>query len=87
MDGMGPNHSLKRGAKMRVALYARVSSQEQVEGFSLDAQLKAMREFALHKEWDIAGEYTDAGFSARSDVRPEFKRLIADAIDAGGSVL
>jgi site-specific DNA recombinase len=64
---------------MKVALYARVSSQEQVEGFSLDAQLKAMRELALHKEWDIAGEYTDAGFSARSDVRPEFKRLIADA--------
>ena len=64
---------------MKVALYARVSSQEQVEGFSLDAQLKAMREFALHKGWETAGEYTDAGFSARTDDRPEFKRLIADA--------
>ena len=64
---------------MRAALYARVSSQEQVEGFSLDAQLKAMRGFAMQKVWDIAAEYTDAGFSARTDDRPEFKRLIADA--------
>jgi site-specific DNA recombinase len=64
---------------MRAALYAGVSSQGQVDGLSLDAQMKAMRGFAAQKGWDIASEYTDAGFSARSDDRPEFQRLIADA--------
>ena len=56
-----------------------VSSQEQVDGFSLYAQLKAMRGFAAQEGWDIASEYTDAGFSARTDDRPEFQRMILDA--------
>ena len=39
-----------RGAvEMKAALYARVSSEEQVEGYSIDAQLRACRNFAKEK--------------------------------------
>ena len=65
---------------MRAALYARVSTEEQAEeGYSIDAQLGAMRACAAGKGWDVAKEYVDAGYSARSDSRPDFKAMIADA--------
>ncbi|MDP2857270.1 MAG: recombinase family protein, partial [Bacillota bacterium] len=64
---------------MRVALYARVSTEEQVQGSSIEGQLDAMCRYARERGWAIAGEYVDAGFSARTDDRPEFKRMIADA--------
>jgi DNA invertase Pin-like site-specific DNA recombinase len=66
---------------LRAAIYVRVSSDEQVQGFSIDAQLKACHELAKAKGWDVAVIYTDAGYSARSDKRPDFKRMIADAQD------
>ncbi len=64
---------------MRTALYARVSTQDQVEGYSIDAQLAAMRAAANTREWEVAAEYVDAGYSARSDSRPQFRAMIADA--------
>ncbi len=66
---------------MRAAIYVRVSSDEQVQGFSLEAQLKACRELAKAKGWEVVIIYTDAGYSARSDKRPDFKKMIADAQD------
>ena len=64
---------------MRAALYARVSTEEQVDGFSIDAQLRAMRAYASAKDWQVVGDYVDAGYSARSDARPLFKAMVADA--------
>lgn len=66
---------------MRAALYARVSSEEQVDNFSIDAQLRAMRGHAEKEGWAIAGEFVDAGISGRTDDRPEFKRMIKAAKD------
>ncbi len=62
----------------RVALYARVSSEMQVEGKSIDAQLAEMREYAQARGWEIIEEYVDAGFSAKTTKRPEFQRLLND---------
>ena len=70
---------------MRAGIYLRVSSEEQVEGFSLDAQRRALREFCDGKGWVVAEEYADEGRSARSDQlekRPAFKRLMED-VEAG----
>ena len=61
------------------ALYARVSSAEQVDGHSLDFQLEDMRKAARHDGFDVAEVYRDEGFSAKTDRRPEFQRMIADA--------
>src|SRR5215213_8343051 len=67
---------------MRAGIYARVSSDEQVEGFSLDAQRRAVSEFCAAKGWTVAAEYVDEGKSARGDElakRPAFQRMMADA--------
>ena len=68
---------------MRAALYARVSSEEQVEGYSIDAQKRAFETLIRDKQWDIYRVYIDEGKSARSDNinrRPAFKEMVADAL-------
>lgn len=61
---------------MRVALYARVSTEEQsLHGLSIDAQLAALRE-----AYPNGTEYVDLGISARKPIskRPELQRLLRD---------
>lgn len=68
---------------MRAGIYARVSSEEQVDGFSLDAQRRAMFEFCAAKEWNVTREYIDEGKSARGDElskRPAFQRMMSDVV-------
>lgn len=63
----------------RVALYTRVSTEEQAEhGFSLDSQLERLRAFCFSKELKIIGEYIDAGASGRNIKRPEYQHMMAD---------
>lgn len=45
----------------QVVIYARVSSREQErEGFSIPAQLKLLKEYALKQGFQIVKEYSDA---------------------------
>ena len=62
---------------MKVALYARVSSDRQDVDLSISAQLKAMREHASKSGYDIVREYLDEAESGRSIDRPGFKTMIA----------
>ncbi len=49
------------------AIYARVSTVEQrEEGFSLDAQLGLLREYAVKNGFQIIGEFTDADSGAKT---------------------
>ena len=65
---------------MRVAIYARVSSERQAEKeLSIPAQLRALRRFAFHREWDLVAEYVDEAESARSANRPAFREMISAA--------
>ena len=67
---------------MRAVVYARVSDEEQVEGYSIDAQLRAGRSLAQEKQWTLIHEYVDAGKSARSEdlsKRPRFKDMLSAA--------
>ena len=52
---------------MKAALYARVSSEEQVEGYSIDAQIRAFRVLCEAKGWTPYREYIEAGKSAHTD--------------------
>ena len=75
---------------MRAALYARVSSKEQVEGYSLDAQRRAFRSFVKDKDWSIHQEYVEKGRSAHTDdvrKRPVFLEAIQDALAGRYDVL
>lgn len=47
--------------KIRVYLYTRVSTTMQIDGYSLDAQKTKMKAFCDYNEYEIAGEYEDAG--------------------------
>ncbi len=63
---------------MRAALYARVSSEQQVErDLSVPSQLKAMADYAAKQGWSVVEEFTDLAESARTANRPEFQSMIA----------
>lgn len=67
----------------KVYLYTRVSTAMQVDGYSLEAQKERMRAFAAYNNYDIAGEYEDAGKSGKSIVdREAFNQMMED-IQAG----
>ena len=40
---------------MNVVVWARVSSREQREGYSIDAQLRATRQRADREGWEVSG--------------------------------
>jgi len=51
----------------------------QIDGYSLEAQRTRMRAFAEFNEYEIAGEYEDAGNSGKSiEGRDEFNRMMED---------
>ena len=71
--------AMPKGRSLRVALYARVSIEEQREGYSIQEQSIATRQFAERKGWTVIGEYLDEGFSGTNDRRPAFRQLLGDA--------
>jgi DNA invertase Pin-like site-specific DNA recombinase len=58
----------------RVALYARVSKEDQV----LENQLRQLRDFARLKGWTDTVEYTDHGVSGAKDRRPGLDAMMAE---------
>src|SRR5687768_1924552 len=64
---------------MRAAIYARVSTEEQVEGHSMDYQQEDMKAAATRDGFDEILIYKDDGFSAKTTQRPGFLAMIADA--------
>lgn len=65
----------------RVALYIRVSTEEQaIRGYSLEAQEADLRAYAERHGYKIAGTYIDAGKSASKKPlkREELQRLLKD---------
>lgn len=66
---------------MRVALYARVSTEDQVEKYGLPLQRAAFAEYVARHALDDAGpehHYVDEGYSGTTLERPELDRLLAD---------
>lgn len=64
---------------LRAALYARVSTEEQREGQTIDSQVAELTRFAEDKGWAIASVYKDEGWSGSLLGRPELDRLRDDA--------
>ncbi len=64
-----------------VALYARVSTDEQALKHSIDAQLDQLRDYVKAHNLQIYKEYVDSGYSGTLVQRPEYQKLINDAID------
>lgn len=67
-------------------LYLRVSTEMQVDGYSLEAQKNCLKKFAEREELVIAGVYEDAGKSGKSiEGRPAFRRMLSD-IESGAGI-
>ena len=70
---------MKKKDKIKVYLYTRVSTAIQVDGYSLDAQKAKMKAFCEYNDYEIAGEYEDAGISGKSiENRIAFSRMMDD---------
>ena len=64
--------------KLKAAAYMRYSSAAQDDGFSIEAQQRAIRDFAGKNNIEIVEEYIDRAKSGTNANRPEFQRLFAD---------
>lgn len=62
----------------KVALYARFSSDNQ-RTESIDAQIRAMKDYCKKKKFVIVNTYIDEARSAMNDRRPSFQQMIADS--------
>lgn len=63
---------------MRVAIYCRVSTEQQVDNYSIDFQKERTKAFCASKGWEKVTEYIDGGFSGSNTQRPALQKLIED---------
>ena len=65
--------------KTKVYTYTRVSTAMQIDGYSLDAQKARMKAYADFNDYQIVGEYEDAGKSGKSiEGRASFCQMMDD---------
>lgn len=73
--------------KTKVYIYTRVSTTMQIDGYSLDAQKARMKAYADFNDYQIVGEYEDAGKSGKSiEGRASFCRMMDDIKSGKDSV-
>jgi site-specific DNA recombinase len=64
---------------MRAAIYARVSTEEQAQNFSIENQLDNLRRYCRQRGYSVTGEYVDPGWSGTIIERPALTKLLDDA--------
>ncbi|GHV35243.1 recombinase RecD [Clostridia bacterium] len=75
---MGAALKTKSTTKANAVIYARFSSHGQQEQ-SIDGQLRDCYSYAEREGLLVVGEYIDRAISGKTDERPDFRRMIADA--------
>jgi DNA invertase Pin-like site-specific DNA recombinase len=78
--------TLEGGGKMRGVIYARYSSDNQREE-SIEGQIRENTAYAERNGITIVGHYIDRAYSAKTDNRPEFQRMIKDSARRGFDVI
>ena len=68
----------KRYGCVKAVFYGRFSTEMQRDE-SIDAQLRAVKEYAIKNDIVIVNEYADKAQSGRYDNRPQFQQMIFDA--------
>ncbi|WP_413492240.1 cassette chromosome recombinase CcrB [Staphylococcus capitis] len=67
--------------KKRIGLYARVSTEIQTNGYSIQSQLNQLKEYCQFQGYEVVDEYTDRGISGKTTQRPELQRILKYAND------
>ena len=63
---------------MKIGIYVRVSTDIQVDGYSIDEQLERLRKFCEAHGWTIYNEYVDPGFTGSNIDRPAMLKMLKD---------
>ena len=64
---------------IRTGIYVRVSTDEQRDnGYSIDSQLRMIKEYCEKNNYDIIDVYDDGGYSGKDLMRPAMQRLLND---------
>ena len=63
---------------MTAVIYARYSSDSQREA-SIEGQLRDCKDYAERTGITVVGTYIDRAYSAKTDDRPKFQRMIQDS--------
>ena len=61
-----------------VGCYVRVSTENQIENYSIEEQIARLKAYCLAKNWRIHKIYTDAGYSGGNTNRPALNQMLAD---------
>ena len=65
----------------RVACYVRVSTENQLENYSIDEQTDRLKAFCKAKDLNIVKFYTDGGYSGGNMNRPGLQQMLKDIKD------
>lgn len=68
---------------MKVVIYVRVSSKEQVEGYSIGEQIERLKAYCAAMGWTIVAIYIDPGHTGANMNRPDLQRMISDVEEGG----
>lgn len=64
-----------------VGCYVRVSTENQLENYSIEEQTDRLKAYCAAKGWTIYKIYTDPGFSGGNTNRPALRQLLQDVSD------
>jgi len=65
-------------AASRVFGYVRVSTENQLENYSIDEQVERLKGYCTAKGWTLVKIYTDGGFSGGNLNRPALAQMLSD---------
>ena len=67
---------------IRAGIYVRVSTDDQRDnGYSIDSQMRMIKEYCEKNNYEIIGVYDDAGHSGKDLIRPAMQKLLKDIKD------
>lgn len=66
-------------ASLRAVAYCRFSSEAQRDGYSIEAQLNAIKSYCEREGIELVDQYIDEARTGTNDNRESFQRLIADS--------
>ena len=56
--------------------YTRVSTENQIENYSIDEQVERIKSYCAAKGWTLAHTYIDLGYSGGNTDRPGLQKML-----------